>query len=59
MCINMFVDNTCLRAEEQRKAQAKYNKLMLAGVTHELKTPMNAISAYIDIMLASNPSPAD
>ena len=59
MCINLFVDNTELRQEEQQAAQDKYNKLMLAGVTHELKTPMNAISAYIDIMLASNPSPAD
>ena len=52
MCINLFVDNTGLRMEEERKAGAKYNKLMLAGVTHELKTPMNSISGYIDIMLA-------
>ena len=59
MCINLFVDNTDLRMEEEQIAQDKYNKLMLAGVTHELKTPMNAISAYIDIMLASNPRPED
>ena len=45
--------------ESERSALQRQNKMMLAGVTHELKTPLNVMSGYIDVLLNDSPCPRD
>ena len=49
--LNTFIDHTEIIEHAQVQAQKKYQKLMLASVTHELKTPLNTIKASIDQMI--------
>lgn len=43
-----FIDNTDIIRHANEKAFKKFQRLMLANVTHELKTPLNTINASVD-----------
>lgn len=43
-----FIDHTNVITQEEQRAFKKYQKLMLANVTHELKTPLGVITGSIN-----------
>ena len=47
-----FIDNTDIVNTANEKAFKKYQWLMLANVSHELKTPLNTINASVDQLLS-------
>ena len=49
--LHVFSDITKIQKREELKAQGRYNRLMLANVSHEFKTPLNAIMCSNELIL--------
>ena len=47
----MFVDHSKLIMTEKAKAEKKYNRIILASVTHEFRTPLNSMQANVNALL--------
>ena len=48
--LSMFIDNTKIIEKEKSKMKAKMQKMLFVSVTHELKTPLNAIMTSLETM---------
>ena len=48
--LSLFIDNTKVIEAENNKMKTKMQKILFTSVTHELKTPINAISASLDTL---------
>jgi signal transduction histidine kinase len=42
-CLHVFSDVSSIQELEEDRAISKYTKIMLASVSHEFRTPVNAI----------------
>lgn len=49
--MHMFVDTTTIKEWEKEKATNKWLHAMFSSVSHEFRTPINAISNSIDLMI--------
>ncbi|CAI2379869.1 unnamed protein product [Moneuplotes crassus] len=56
--MHIFIDTTQIALLEQAKAQNKYQKIVIANVSHEFRTPLNAINMSVEL-LKSKISPED
>lgn len=56
--MHMFIDTTQISQLEEMRAQNKYQKQMLANVSHEFRTPLNAIMMSL-ILLKDQVSPGN
>mmetsp|Transcript_16234 Transcript_16234/g.14169 ORF Transcript_16234/g.14169 Transcript_16234/m.14169 type:complete len:226 (-) Transcript_16234:535-1212(-) len=52
--LQMFVDTTQIIQLEEAKAKFGYQKQMLANVSHEFRTPLNAMSLSLLLMKSQN-----
>ncbi|CAI2386510.1 unnamed protein product [Moneuplotes crassus] len=50
--LQMFIDTTQITQLEEAKAQSNYQKQMLSNVSHEFRTPLNAMSLSLHLMKA-------
>ena len=50
LCMHMFIDTTQIKQLEEAKAQNHYQKQMLANVSHEFRTPINAMNMSLTLM---------
>lgn len=48
--MHMFIDTTQISQLEQVRAQNMYQKQMLANVSHEFRTPLNAMMMSLKLM---------
>ncbi|CAI2386078.1 unnamed protein product [Moneuplotes crassus] len=48
--LQMFIDTTQITQLEEAKAQSNYQKQMLSNVSHEFRTPLNAMSLSLYLM---------
>ncbi|CAI2384041.1 unnamed protein product [Moneuplotes crassus] len=48
--LQMFIDTTQITQLEKAKAQSKYQRQMLSNVSHEFRTPLNAMSLSLYLM---------
>ena len=48
--LHIFIDTTQICQLEEAKAQNKYQKQMLANVSHEFRTPLNAMKMSLTLM---------
>ncbi|CAI2387449.1 unnamed protein product [Moneuplotes crassus] len=48
--MHMFLDTTQIGQLEEAKAQNHYQRQMLANVSHEFRTPLNSITASLELM---------
>ena len=48
--LHIFTDNTHITQLEEVKAQNKYQRTMLANVSHEFRTPLNAMSMSLVLL---------
>ncbi|CAI2386159.1 unnamed protein product [Moneuplotes crassus] len=48
--LQMFIDTTQITQLENEKAQSKYQRQMLSNVSHEFRTPLNAMSLSLHLM---------
>ena len=46
----MFIDTTQIKMLEETKAQFSYQRQMLANVSHEFRTPLNAMGLSLALM---------
>ncbi|CAI2386496.1 unnamed protein product [Moneuplotes crassus] len=50
--LQMFIDTTQISQLEEAKAQSNYQRQMLSNVSHEFRTPLNAMSLSLHLMKA-------
>ena len=50
LCMHMFIDTTQISQLEEAKAQNHYQRQMLANVSHEFRTPLNAMNMSLELM---------
>ncbi|CAI2386390.1 unnamed protein product [Moneuplotes crassus] len=50
--LQMFIDTTQITQLEEAKAQSNYQRQMLSNVSHEFRTPLNAMSLSLHLMKA-------
>ncbi|CAI2386253.1 unnamed protein product [Moneuplotes crassus] len=50
--LQMFIDTTQISHLEEAKAQSNYQRQMLSNVSHEFRTPLNAMSLSLHLMKA-------
>jgi signal transduction histidine kinase len=43
-CLHLFIDTTALSKLEKERATNKCQKIMFASMSHEFRTPLNAIN---------------
>jgi signal transduction histidine kinase len=48
--MHMFIDTTQISQLEEAKAQNRYQRQMLANVSHEFRTPLNAMSISLSLL---------
>ena len=48
--LQMFIDTTQVRMLEESKAQFNYQRQRLANVSHEFRTPLNAMNMSLSLM---------
>ncbi|CAI2380877.1 unnamed protein product [Moneuplotes crassus] len=48
--LQMFIDTTQITLLEEARAQSNYQKQMLSNVSHEFRTPLNAMSISLHLM---------
>ncbi len=48
--LHVFVDTTDIRTLEEQRANNHYQRLMLANVSHEFRTPLNAILSSLNFI---------
>mmetsp|Transcript_24890 Transcript_24890/g.24651 ORF Transcript_24890/g.24651 Transcript_24890/m.24651 type:complete len:103 (-) Transcript_24890:42-350(-) len=48
--MHMFIDTTKIGQLEEAKAQNHYQRQMLSNVSHEFRTPLNSITASLELM---------
>ena len=50
MFLHMFIDTTQIKVLEETRAQVNYQRQMLASVSHEFRTPLNAMNMSLFLM---------
>ena len=48
--LQMFIDTTQIKLLEEAKAQYNYQRTMLANVSHEFRTPLNAMNMSLELL---------
>jgi len=51
--LQMFIDTTQIKMLEEAKAQSNYQRTMLANVSHEFRTPLNAMNMSLELLKSS------
>lgn len=59
MFLHMFVDTTQISQLEEARAQNRYQRQMLANVSHEFRTPLNAMNMSLSLVSKRGLSPQD
>ena len=54
--LQMFIETTQIKMLEEARAQSSYQRQMLANVSHEFRTPLNAMNMALILMKDSIPS---
>jgi signal transduction histidine kinase len=49
--LRMFIDNTDVVKAEELRAKENFQRMLLAYISHEFRTPLNALFSGLDIMI--------
>jgi signal transduction histidine kinase len=55
--LRMFVDTTDVVEKQEARAKDNYQRMLLGYISHEFRTPLNALYSNIELLLlkATNP----
>ena len=52
--LRLLIDNTSIVFQQEYKSQKQYQKMLMASLSHEFKTPLNAILFHLGILLETS-----